>query len=83
MQIPEYYSEQEEEGRGKSPFDPEHNSTAIYTGKFYKRKIWWMVDWYLLVTCEHFFNVPSGRISFKRNGIYKRIMVEFWQVSNL
>lgn len=33
MQIPEYFSSQEEKGTGKAPFDPEHNFTAIYTGK--------------------------------------------------
>jgi hypothetical protein len=33
MQVGEYDSDREEQGRGKAPFDPEHNSTAVYTGK--------------------------------------------------
>ncbi|KAL4228059.1 Sema domain [Mactra antiquata] len=32
IQIPEYVSNHEELGTGKSPHDPEHNSTSIYTG---------------------------------------------------
>lgn len=34
-QIPEYVSVagHEEQGTGKSPHDPDHNSTAIYSGK--------------------------------------------------
>lgn len=32
MQVGEYDSDREEQGRGKAPFDPEHNSTAVYTG---------------------------------------------------